>query len=298
MDRILFGDNQFFGVNHVSDEKSRSALLRFKDDNAIVKTIGYAYDEGVSTFMCTTHERMGAISNLLLADQKLGADLKIYPCLPYAHKYANAVTEYGIAGVIKKYVPGNYVGSFIKGGMAFVSKDVQSVMELFIDAEMKMFRGMTTPVIFLQNVMTDLLLGLGMNELFFAYHQYIIKKYNAEPGFITMNLPKLSAVLEDLGVKNPIICSSVNIDGFRMSGGRSAYEKILSEKRIRAVAMQIFSGGSANPAKAIEYVSSLPGIESILFGASSKCNIQETVSLINEYDKNKYEIHDYHCSGS
>ena len=26
MDRLLFGDNQFFGVNHMSEEKARSQL--------------------------------------------------------------------------------------------------------------------------------------------------------------------------------------------------------------------------------------------------------------------------------
>ena len=52
-------------------------------------------------------------------------------------------------------------------------------MELLVDAEMKMFEGMNTPVIFLQNVIVDLLMGLGMDEIFVRYAQYIKKKYNA-----------------------------------------------------------------------------------------------------------------------
>ncbi len=39
MERILFGDNQFFAVNHISDEKSRAQSIKFKDDNAIIKTL-------------------------------------------------------------------------------------------------------------------------------------------------------------------------------------------------------------------------------------------------------------------
>ena len=31
MDRILFGDNQFFGVNHMSEEKARTQSMRFQD---------------------------------------------------------------------------------------------------------------------------------------------------------------------------------------------------------------------------------------------------------------------------
>ncbi len=83
-------------------------------------------------------------------------------------------------------------------------------MELLIDAEMKMFRGIETPVVFIQNVLTDMILGLGMKDVFAEYHNYIIKKYNAEPGYITMNLPQLLDALEEVGIRNPIICSSIN----------------------------------------------------------------------------------------
>ena len=31
MDRLLFGDNQFFGVNHMSEEKARAQAMRFQD---------------------------------------------------------------------------------------------------------------------------------------------------------------------------------------------------------------------------------------------------------------------------
>lgn len=30
MDRVLFGDNQFFGVNHMSEEKARAQAIRFQ----------------------------------------------------------------------------------------------------------------------------------------------------------------------------------------------------------------------------------------------------------------------------
>ena len=284
MDRILFGDNQFFGVNHVSDEKSRAQAIKFKEDISILKTIDIAIGEGVETFMCTTHDRMVQICTLIKKDATKYHNFNIYPCLPYAHKYANALTELGVIGTLKQYVPGNFFGSLFKGGLAFVSKDYISMMQLMIDAEMKIFNGISTPVIFLQNVITDLLLGLGMKDLLKAYYDYASKKYNAQPGFITMNMPKLLNVLETVGIHNPIICTSINIDGFRMSGGKELYEHTLETKAVRAIAMQVLSGGVTPPKQAIEYVCSLPNIESILFGASSRGNIQETVSLIRHYD--------------
>lgn len=283
MEKILFGDNQFFAVNHISDEKSRAQSIKFKDDTAIIKTLDYAMEAGINTFMCTTHDRIARICDIIRADPEKYDGYKIFPCMPYAHKYANAVTELGIAGAVKQYIPGNIFATMYKGGLAVVSKDYISVMQLLIDAEMKMFKGIDTPVIFLQNIVTDLLLGLGMGNVLKEFHDYIVKKYNAEAGFITMNMPKLLAMLEKNGIDNPIICTSINKAGFRMSGGKELYEKTLKNHKVRVIAMQVLAGGAIPSKEAIEYICNLPNIESILFGASSKENIQNTVSHIRHF---------------
>lgn len=287
MERILFGDNQFFAVNHISDEKSRAQSIKFKEDKTILDTIDIARDLGTETFMCTTHDRIINICEMVRQDPEKYKNFSILPCMPYAHKYANAVTELGIVGTIQQYVPGNFFGTMFKGGLAVMSKDYISIMELMVDAEMKMFKKINTPVIFLQNVVTDLLLGLGMKDILKAYHDYVIKKYNVEPGFITMNMPKLLALLESVGIENPIICSSINKAGFRMSGGMEIYEKTLREKQVRAIAMQVLGGGAIPARDALEYVCNLPNVSSILFGASSKQNIAQTISLIHEFDEKK-----------
>src|SRR6476619_4293892 len=61
MDRILFGDNQFFGVNHMSEEKARAQSMPFQDLGAIIEVLDAAYEEGIRTFMCTSHERVAEI---------------------------------------------------------------------------------------------------------------------------------------------------------------------------------------------------------------------------------------------
>lgn len=284
MERVIFGDNQFFGVNHSSDEKSRAQALKFKDNQSILNVLNVAINEGIHTFMCTTHDRIAEICNTIRSDSKY-KDFKIYPCMPYAHKYANAVTELGIIGTIKQYVPGNIFSTFAKGGVAFVKKDFISMMELLIDAELKMFQGISTPVIFLQNVVTDMLLGLGMADFLAAFHEHVRKKHNAEAGFITMNLPLLLNTLENKGIENPTICASINKTGFRMSGGKEAYEKLIAEKRCKLIAMQVFAAGTIPPKEALEYVCKMDGIESILFGASSKANIRNTKELVDLYSK-------------
>ncbi|RDV16844.1 hypothetical protein DXT99_03435 [Pontibacter diazotrophicus] len=283
MEKILFGDNQFFAINHISDEKSRAQSIKFKDDKSIIKTLDYAMEANINTFMCTTHDRISKICDSIRENPIKYQNFKIYPCLPYAHKYANAVTELGLTNSLKQFVPGNFMGSMFKGGLAFLGKDYIAIMELLIDAELKIFEKIDTPVIFLQNVVTDLLLGLGMDEILLAFHNYIATKYGVEAGFITMNMPKLLDTLERVGIKNPIICSSINKLGFRMAGGRACYEDVLNEKQFRAIAMQVLAAGAIPPQEAIEYVCSLPNIQSILFGASSKANIIQTTTLIHQF---------------
>ncbi len=283
MDKVLFGDNQFFAVNHLSDEKSREQAVRFKDDSAIIRVLDQAIEEGVGTFMCTTHDRIANICDHMRAHPDKYRDFKIFPGMPYAHKYANAVTELGIIGTIKQYVPGNIFGTFAKGGMAYLSKDFLKLMEIFIDAEMKMFKGISTPVIFIQNVIVDMILGLKAYDAFRAFDDYIRKKYNAEPGYITMNMPALLDALNSIGIENPIICSSINKIGFRMSGGKEIYEKYLREKEFRPIAMQVLAAGALRPKEAIEYLGNFPRIESVLFGASSRGHIRETKELIEKY---------------
>lgn len=285
MEKVLFGDNQFFAVSHLSDEKSRAQSIRFKDNRAIIRVLDQAMEVGIHTFMCTTHDRIADICEHIRKNPESYRDFKIYPCMPYAHKYANAVTELGYLGTLKQYLPGNIFATFAKGGIAFLGKDYIKMMELLIDAEMKMFKGINTPVIFIQNVLVDLILGLGMVDVFAEYDRYIRKKYDAEPGYITMNLPKLLEALNSVNIHNPIICSSINKLGFRMSGGKEIYEKTLREGVFRPIAMQVLAAGALEPQEAIEYLGNFPKIESVLFGASTKSHIKQTRDLVLNYLK-------------
>src|ERR1700754_4339618 len=87
MDRVLFGDNQFFGVNHMSEEKARAQAMHFQETTEIIKVLDIAYEAGIRSFMCTTHERIGEICDHIRANPAKYDDFNFYPCMPYAHKY-------------------------------------------------------------------------------------------------------------------------------------------------------------------------------------------------------------------
>lgn len=283
-DRLLFGDNQFFGINHMSEEKARAQAMRFQDLSSIIEVLDAAYDEGVRTFMCTTHDRIGDICDHMRAQPAKYQDFKFYPCMPYAHKYANAVTDHGMLGALLHFMPDDGVfKTAFKGATSLAGKDIDGMFRILIDAEMKMFQGLNTPIIFLQNVIVDLLLGMGMGHVLGVFHDHIRDKYNVEAGFITMNMPLLYQVLTEQGVKNPIICSNINKIGFRTCGGLDEYVETLRTGKLRAIAMSIFASGAIPPREAIEWLSTLPNLEAIVFGASSRRNIVSTRDLVDEY---------------
>jgi hypothetical protein len=283
MDRVLFGDNQFFGVNHMSEEKARAQQMRFQDLQSVIDVLDAAYQEGIRTFMCTTHDRVSEVCDYFRANHDKYPDYMFYPCMPYAHKYANAVTEHGMIDALRMFLPDDgALGAMVKGGVALANKDVRAIMQLLVDAEMKMFHGLPTPVIFVQNVITDLLLGIGMKDALKVFADHVRDKYNAEPGFITMNLPRLLDVLDELKIDNPIVCANINKIGFRMCGGIETYEKTIATRRFRPIAMSVLASGALPPREAIDYVCRQPKIESIVFGASSRGNIRQTKALIDE----------------
>ncbi len=104
LDRVILGDNQFFGINHMSPEKAQSLDERFRDLSAITGVIDTAYRCGINGFMLNTNERAPEICDFLRENSEKYPDLAMYPSMPYAHKYANAVAEKGIFGALREFI--------------------------------------------------------------------------------------------------------------------------------------------------------------------------------------------------
>jgi hypothetical protein len=285
IDRIIFGDNQFFGINHMSEERAQAQAEKFKDTRAIIGVIDAAYECGIHAFMFNTHDRVAEVCDHFRANPRKYCDLRLYPSMPYAHKYANAVNERGMIGALNEFLfagstLGQAVTTLVRGGRGVINQDMIEMMKLLVDAEMRMFRGLNVKAIFLQNIVTDLLLGLRAKPIITEFADHVRSAYGVEPGFNTMNMPHLADFLNDCEIKNPIVCSSVNKAGYFMSPGIKEYEDALRSKMVRAIAMSVFASGAIPPDEAIDYVCGLPNIQGVVFGASSKSHIQETRQLI------------------
>jgi hypothetical protein len=285
MDSIIFGDNQFFGINHMSEEKAQAQAERFRDTRAILDVIDDAYECGLRGFMFNTHEQVKEICDHLREHRARYPDLRLYPSIPYAHKYANAVNEKGLVAALNDFLFADrstmeVLGTLTRSATSIVQRDVLEIMKLLVDAEMRMFKGLNVQAIFLQNIVTDLVIGLGAKDVVSEFAKFVRKRFNVEPAFNTMNLPACVHFLLDAGIENPIVCASINKVGYLMSPSREACETAIRTRPFRAVAMSVLASGAIKPRDAVEYVIGLGKVGTIVFGASSRANIAQTVDLI------------------
>ena len=280
MDKIIFGDNQFFGVNHMSEQTAIKQAQKFRTTDDIYKTLEYVNDIGIKSFMFTTHNQLEPVFEKMKNNPKFD-DFKLYPSMPYAHKYADAMVELGIFETISKFTPGNKIMAGFKGAGSLVTANPVPMMQLLVDSEMKLLKGMNVQGIFLLNIVTDLLLGLEMYDMLYEFSQYTEKKYNVKAGFFTMNYVKLHDVLVNkLGLINPIIVSDIDKIGFRMNPSQVEVESTLNKKDSYNIAMSFLASGAIRPKDAVEYISSLDCVDSVLFGASSPAHIKDTKELL------------------
>ena len=288
MDRIILGDNQFFGVSHMSEEKGMDRAMKFQDIIAVIDILDTAYECGIHAFTFSTHDRVQQVCDYFRASPQKYADLRLYPVLPYAQKYAHLVNEKGVLGAIKDVVvsnntAGQMASMMARGGAVVLKQNPIEIMKLLIDAEMKMFRGLNIQVIFLQNNITDLLLGFGIKEVFTEFVTYIEQKYKVRAGFMTLNMPKLVDFLLECGIEDPVVCFAINKMGFQMNPDIASYEQTLQNKPFQALAMSVMAAGAVPPKEAFEYVLSFKNVRSILFGASTRTHVKQTKALLEKY---------------
>jgi len=288
IDKIVFGDNQFFGINHMSQEKAQQLAEKFFDMKNIYKVYELAFDAGVRGVMLNSNDRAKDICEHFRDNASRYPSLNWYPSIPYPHKYANLVAEKGIFPAINEVLfkdnsARKVMGMISKGSAAVLTKDAVKLMQLLIDVEMKMFIGLDVKVVFLQNIITDLILGYGLKDILYEYCEYIRKKYNALPGLITQNMPYLKQKFEEWGITKVVICSSYNKIGYLMSPDVESYEKAAQQNNpddYQLMAMSTLASGAVPAREAYDFINR-QNLQSVVFGASSKRNIDETVSLIN-----------------
>ncbi len=284
LDKIILGDNQFFAVNHKSQEVAFAQAERFGKDEAILAVMRAAYDRAVRGMMLHAHPRAEGICDVMRAEKDAWEGFALYPCIPYAFKYVMALNEKGFYPVlvdqIKKAGVGTSLSMFLSGGMGLATGDYMKLIKVLVDLEMQIYRDIPMRVVFLHNVVVDLLLALKVEGILKFYADHIREKHGVRPGFGSLNLPLLVERLEAEGVKDAAIMTSVNKTGFFMNPSKEACEKVLKDRSLDVVAMSILASGAIPAREAFPYAASFPAVKSFLFGASREETLDKSLAII------------------
>src|SRR5260370_22596363 len=117
---------------------------------------------GSRAVVCKAQDRIGEVCDHMRANPTRYKNFVYHPCMPYAHKYANSVSQVGVMETISRFASSGVMNTLFRGAMGAITRDIYVLMKLLIDAEMKRFKDLTTPVVFIQNVVTDLLFGMKL----------------------------------------------------------------------------------------------------------------------------------------
>jgi len=278
--RIIFGDNQFLGVNHADQSKASSLSQKFSEADAIIAVLGWAYDAGIRDFMFTTHERYYPVFHEIIRS-RLFPGMYYSPCLPYAHKYANAMAEKWAISVVLDNLRGVSKFKVVTAISKALIGDFSGLMRLLVQVELLMTKGLPVRGVFLQNILFDLLVGLNATTLLEKYHRFVFDELGVVPGFITMNHPHAIKVLcDEIGLKSPWLCSNYNIGGVRTNPSNHEVVKSFASGKSKNIAMSIFASGALDASLSLDYVLKSEGVDSILFGSSRRENIEGNTRLI------------------
>ncbi|MGI0056017.1 MAG: hypothetical protein ACREAK_01445, partial [Nitrosarchaeum sp.] len=84
---ILLGDNPFFGIDHLSQERARERLKILTGFEKITEIMQYVSELGVNGFVVSTHPELRDLIQYIKKNTNLLEKMEFYPILPYAQGY-------------------------------------------------------------------------------------------------------------------------------------------------------------------------------------------------------------------
>lgn len=282
-DKIIFGHNQFFGINHLSAARGLETEEFFQKTKKIVDLIDFAYRKGAHGLMLSTHEKAVDIATEIARRPVLRKNLRVYILLPYVAKYVKKANERGMVNMVFELLKSGGLSRSLqiglKGGIGVITKDPYVLLKTLIDLELLPFKKLNLNAVFLHNSLTDLTAGLKLESIFPFFADYISKKYDVLPGFCTLTSGLSMKFIDECGIKNPLIMAPFNPAGFQMSPSQSACVKALNSYPARVVAMSVLAAGYNDPQSAARYIKSLPSVRSVIFGSSNPGHIEKNIAL-------------------
>ncbi len=276
--KIILGDNQFFGVNHFDIKKGEKTKNKFNSILKIEKFINESHKMGLDGFMINSNK----LGYKLIENTSFSVGNEIHYSIPYPHKYADMINESGMLSLATHVIKNTSVIKNILIGFKYLfTRNVKHIIPLILDIEVpKSLR--KGSYIYLQNVITDLLLGIGREDLIIGFIDSVIKK-GYKPGIITLNPVLINNYLKSKDKLNLfddlIVCFNINKEGFNVFPSLKEVENLVKSKtNYKLMGMSIFASGAGKISSSIDYILKLP-LDYVVFGTSKLSNIESNLKL-------------------
>lgn len=277
--KIILGDNQFFGINHFDIEKGAENKRLFDSTDKITAFLKDALNIGMDGFMINSNDDGFKI----ISQESFKSIKEIHYSIPYAHKYANMVNEEGMMSLFSHVMKNTSMISNITGGLKLIAqRDIKHLIPLAVDLEVpkQLPKG---SYVYLQNIITDLVMGLGRHDLLAQFITSVQKK-GYKPGIVTLNPIMLNEALlkQEVDTSDMIMCFNINDAGFNVFPNKSEVESFAKASHpFKKMGMSIFSSGAGNIPQSIKYVKSL-NLDYVVFGTSKMINLQKNLEAFDE----------------
>jgi hypothetical protein len=269
----ILGDNQFFGINHNDLEKGNKTKEQFSSKEAIIEFINKSISIGLDGYMINSNE----IGFKIPTSFQLPASKEIHNSVPYPHKYASMVNENGMLSLLKYIFKQSSLSSlFLKSPKFLFTRNIKDILPIIIDLEIPA-KLPKNSYVYLQNIVTDLVLGLKREDLLLEFCNAVQKK-GYKPGLITLNPTRLDVAIQKFPIKvqkDLVVCFNINVTGFNVFPSRETVEKFVKTKHnYKKMGMSILSsGGAHNIEDSIQYIKTL-NLDYVVYGSSNLKNIE------------------------
>lgn len=278
--KLILGDNQFFGVNHADLEKAAKTRELFSTQKKISKFINKSLNLGLDGFMINSNE----LGFKVIEEY----DFKAHPTechysIPYPHKYAGIVNESGMTALIKLVLRQLRLRDLFLVFRFMLTWNAIHLLPVVVRMEIpkSLPKG---SIIYLQNVITDMTLGLQNGEKILGAYIKCIQALGYKPGLITLNPAYLFDTLSPkYSCQEIYLCFNINYSGFNVFPNVLKVESTICELKQRTkwklMGMSVFSSGSQNISidNSINYINKLD-LDYVVFGSSRLSNIETNIN--------------------
>ena len=272
----MLGDNPFFGIYHLSQEQARQKMNR-EGFGWIAEIVEYACSMGVKKFVASTHPELRQLIRHMGDKTDLLDRVEFCPIFPYVQGYVQKTTEKGMAGAARDVLSGmrGGIGAALGASVRYLKRDAPGLVRSFVDFELESMGEARYRTVFLHDVVTDLCLGLGLEDVIGTYADHA-RKRGLRPGAVTKNFPLFACAAERRGLDGMPVMTSFNPSGWQMNPSKKACEDALKGAGGEVIAMNALAGGLVHPNDAAGYLSGLE-ISSVVVGVSTKEHARESI---------------------